>query len=243
MWAKCHSAGEVKIQRRYKGTRRDKSKQKRKADSSSNKSSHKGKAKSRDQLAIYVQQVFMENRRFIPAFLLDESYFHLFIFDRSGAAFGKVIDYHAKPLPFCALILALLIFDEPAVGFNPSIGFQNDCQLILTEGNSVPQLDPMPTVPYIVDKTVFHSTRPVGKGEVYWLAHSQSEKDTHFVLLDSWTPGGYDGQKKRFLDATERINGVASVIHIQNVRLDSFSHNRLGGACVPRSCVNKVYQW
>ena len=235
-WAQCRAVGEVKLQRgsRGMGTRPDKSRKRKKEDRSPEKGLKKDK-ENRSQLATYVQQVFMaqENRRFVPAFLLDQSCFQFFIFDRSGAAVGRWIDYHLEPLPFCALILALLIFDDPAVGFDPSIGFEKDFQWILTGRGTVSHSDPMPRMRYFVEKTIFHSVRLVGKGEVYWLAHNDSKNDTPFVLVDSWTPGGYDGQKW-FLDVTEKIDGVASVIHIQNVhvngQLDSISHNRPGGA-------------
>jgi hypothetical protein len=199
------------------------------------------------QLGTYSEQVFsaQENRRFVPTFQMDESSFQFFLFDRGGAVSGHRINYHADPWKLCALVQHLLLFEASDTGFDPSIYHQDGFTYIQTRGPTETVIGPIPASnispeTYIVDQTLFHSTDIRGNGSIYWLVHKNGDDDddARYIIKDSWVVGGR-ANEQRLLERCRGIQGVAPLVHIQDVafqgQLDSVSNNRPRGLKTPPS--------
>ncbi|RXW20941.1 hypothetical protein EST38_g4922 [Candolleomyces aberdarensis] len=79
-----------------------------------------------DQLVratIYARQIFIHqpNRRFVRVLLLTEQHVRLFHFDRSGAQYTPLLDFHDNPHTFVRLVLGLSSPRETDVGLDDSI--------------------------------------------------------------------------------------------------------------------------
>ncbi|KAJ2936678.1 hypothetical protein H1R20_g423, partial [Candolleomyces eurysporus] len=79
-----------------------------------------------DQLVratIYARQIFIHqpNRRFVRVLVLTEQHVRLFHFDRSGAQYTPLLDFHDNPHTFVRLVLGLSSLDEFDIGLDASI--------------------------------------------------------------------------------------------------------------------------
>ncbi|KAF8576675.1 hypothetical protein K439DRAFT_1397152 [Ramaria rubella] len=145
------------------------------------------KKSKRHLSAVHANEIFQQqdNRRYIYALIITESFVRTFMFDPAGCAVAPRLDYHAQPAEFCAMIAGIASLDEVKAGFDTSYSItdKSETRILITEPHSG---KPSSAVPYRVVSRLFKAERFVSRATVCWLVERDDEPRKYYVIKDAW---------------------------------------------------------
>ena len=138
--------------------------------------------------AVHANEIFQQqdNRRYIYALILTESYMRTFMFDPAGGVIAPRLDYHTRAAEFCAVVTGIASLDEVRVGFDTSFVLDDQFKPRIWTMESEPGGPPR-SVSYRVKSRLFKAKKFVSRATGCWLVDSVDEPQRTYVIKDAWT--------------------------------------------------------
>ncbi|KAF5341152.1 hypothetical protein D9611_006044 [Ephemerocybe angulata] len=170
-----------------------------------------------DDMGLYAIQMFMAqpNRRFVRTMLITENRFRLMQFDREGAIFSPLINYHDDFDTFTRAILSLSSTDEEDLGLDTSVKWKV-VQGRKISGTIEAYNDRSETTKTYTMTSVYPSfVRPevYGWGTVCWDVKDPLTGEV-FVIKDAWIQDSANTGMKEEYHYLEQARGVAGIIQM-----------------------------
>ncbi|KAJ2919967.1 hypothetical protein MD484_g495, partial [Candolleomyces efflorescens] len=166
------------------------------------------------QLAVYARQLFAHQpqRRYARILIVTEKRVRIYHFDRSGAQYSPLLDYHKDPKAFVRLVLGITSLDEETLGFDTSVYWDKDKQgkpvryikVVVGEGEKK-QTDLYQLIP---GQEPFTRKSIRGRGTTGWYAQKGDRK---FLIKDSWRSASRTPEHE-FLEAAKGIDGIGQMV-------------------------------
>ncbi|KAF8522008.1 hypothetical protein JB92DRAFT_2888933 [Gautieria morchelliformis] len=137
--------------------------------------------------AVHANEIFQQqdNRRYIYALILTESYMRVFMFDPAGCVVAPRLDYHTRPVDFCAVIAGIASLDEVKAGFDTSFVLDDRLEPRIWTMECGPDGPPR-ALSYRVKSRLFKATKFVSRATGCWLVDSVEEPHKTYVIKDAW---------------------------------------------------------
>ncbi|KAF6760853.1 hypothetical protein DFP72DRAFT_1092184, partial [Ephemerocybe angulata] len=169
-------------------------------------------------MAVYAKEIFRQqpNRRFIRVMLVTETRFRIVQFDREGALFSPLINYHGEDLnTFIRAIICLCSMNEDELGLDTSVKWK------ISEGRkvsgTVTTFDKKSNTTRTYTLQSVHPTfaRPDihGRGTVCWAA-KDPDGGADVLIKDAWLWEDSDEQLKEEYYYLEKAKGVPGVMQM-----------------------------
>ncbi|RXW18133.1 hypothetical protein EST38_g7710 [Candolleomyces aberdarensis] len=166
------------------------------------------------QLAVYARQIFSHQpqRRFVRILIITEQRARLYHFDRSGAQFSPLFDFHNDPYTFVRLVLGVSSVDEETLGFDTSVYWGKNkhgkpiryIKVVVEEGKKK-KVDVYQLIP---GQEPFTRKSIRGRGTTGWYALKGNQR---FLIKDSWR-SAHRTPEYEFLEAAKGIDGIGQMV-------------------------------
>ncbi|KAJ6612660.1 hypothetical protein B0H10DRAFT_284102 [Mycena sp. CBHHK59/15] len=196
------------------------------------------------QVAVYAREVFatQPNRIFVYTPIMTGSTIRVIRFDRAGAKFSQLIDYHKDPVFFIKLVVLLSSLHEELLGYDTSIYWtQKDGRMqrvleitpeevVDDDGSGWVQNDGKETLMFDISDIPTFARRTIrSRGTICWDAVCTTPRyeGRRFIIKDYW--GAAERTRESvFLKQLAGIKGVGQMFAYQNDR--KFTHQIFGFA-------------
>ncbi|KAJ1335617.1 Fungal protein kinase [Microdochium nivale] len=179
-------------------------------------------------LGRYAREVLaaQDTRRFVLGFTLCGSFMRVWEFDRLGGIASDKFDINEDGLRFVFTVLGFLCMDREALGFDPTITTEGNQRFISVTRNGQPER-------LVIDKLMKRVPCIAGRATTCWSVHREGERQTSFVVKDSWQYTEREEEGELLKKATEEgVVNVADYYHHETVyvcgQVDDISSNIRG---------------
>ena len=169
--------------------------------------------------AVHANEIFQQqdNRRYIFALILTESYMRAFMFDPAGCVIAPRLDYHARATEFCSVISGIASLDEVRAGFDTSFVLDNQFNPRIWTMEDDPGGSPR-SVSYLVKSRLFKASKFVSRATGCWLVDSADEPHKRYVIKDAWiapseTQNETEGGLISHANSKGVVNGLVRIRH------------------------------